>query len=94
MLGPAQDITGFEQGGINSGDYYKLYNNTKLTAAQSSCLGVHIGSSTIFAVGQADAVILAANSATGQPDLELLLILQGEACAQQNQTPPSVPPQT
>ena len=62
MLGPAQDITGFEQGGINSGDYYKLYNNTQLIGAQSSYLGVNIGSSTISAVGQADDVILAANS--------------------------------
>ena len=28
MLGPARDTTGFEQGGINSGDFYKLYNNS------------------------------------------------------------------
>ena len=62
MLGPASDITGFEQGGINSGDYYKLYNNSQLKSAQSSCLGVDMSSSTVSAVGQADDVILAANS--------------------------------
>ena len=58
MLGPAPDLTGFEQGGINSGDYYKLYNNTQLKSAQSSCLGVNIGSSTVSAIGLADDVAL------------------------------------
>ena len=62
MLGPAKDVTGFEQGGINSGDFYKLYNNSQLNCAQSSALGVDIHSSVVSAVGQADDVILAANS--------------------------------
>ena len=62
MLGPAVDGTGFEQGGINSGDFYKLYNNEQLKSAQSSCLGVDIGSSVVSAIGQADDVMLAANS--------------------------------
>ena len=62
MLGPATDVTGFEQGGVNSGDFYKLYNNEQLKSAQSSALGVNIGSSTISAIGQADDVILAADS--------------------------------
>ena len=62
MLGPARDTTGFEQGGINSGDFYKLYNNSHLKTAQSSSLGVHIGSSVVSAIGQADDVMLAANS--------------------------------
>ena len=60
MLGPAIDDTGFEQGGINSGDFYKLYNNSQIKSAQSSSLGVDIGSSTVSAVGQADDVLLAA----------------------------------
>ena len=30
-MGPAEDHTGFEQGGINSSDFYKLYNNEQLT---------------------------------------------------------------
>ena len=29
-MGPATDVTGFEQGGINSSDYYKMYNNEQL----------------------------------------------------------------
>ena len=61
MLGPAVDSTGFEQGGINSGDFYKLYNNEQLQSAQDSELGVNIGSSIVSAIGQADDVILAAN---------------------------------
>ena len=61
MLGPARDDTGFEQGGINSGDFYKLYNNEQLKNAQRSALGVDIDSSIVAAIGQADDVILAAN---------------------------------
>ena len=30
MMGPATDDTGFEQGGINSSDFYKLNNNSQL----------------------------------------------------------------
>ena len=47
MLGPAVDKTGFEQGGVNSGDFYKLYNNEQLKSAQDSELGVNIGSSMV-----------------------------------------------
>ena len=35
VLGPSRDITGFEQGGINSGDFYKLYNNEQLKQANA-----------------------------------------------------------
>ena len=62
MLSPVRDTTGFERGGINSRDFYKLYNNSQLKTAQSSSLGVHIGSSVVSAIGQADDVMLAANS--------------------------------
>ena len=46
----------------NSSDYYKLYNNEQLKSAQTSGLGVDIGSDVISAIGQADDVILAASS--------------------------------
>ena len=39
LLGPAHDKTGFEQGGINSSEFYKLYNNMQLDDAQLSGLG-------------------------------------------------------
>ena len=62
LLGAAIDDTGFEQGGINSGEFYKLYNNEQLKIAEQSKLGVDIGSSVISAVGAADDVILVSNS--------------------------------
>ena len=77
MMGPASDETGFEQGGINSSDYYKLYNNSQLNDAQSSQLGVNIESSVISAVGQADDVILLVNDLY---DLRLLVKLTENYC--------------
>ena len=64
MLGPATDDTGFEQGEINSGEFYKLYNNEQLNTADESQLGVNIGSSVVSAIGAADDVILASNDIT------------------------------
>ena len=77
MLGPALDKTGFEQGGITSGDFYKLYNNSQLKRAQSSALGVDIGSSTVSAIGQADDVLLPANTVD---ELSLLAKLTESYC--------------
>ena len=77
LLGPAVDETGFEQGGINSGDYYKLYNNEQLDTAQSSCLGVDLGSCVISAIGQADDVFLASNNLDS---LALLITLTENYC--------------
>ena len=62
VMGPAKDTTGFEQGGINSSDFYKLYNNEQLKSAQESKLGVDIESQVISGVGQADDVMLASSS--------------------------------
>ena len=76
-MGPASDITGFEQGGVNSSDYYKLYNNEQLITAQSSQLGVDIGSGVISAVGQADDVLLMSNDLYS---LQLLVRLTEEYC--------------
>ena len=78
LLGPSHDITGFEQGGINSGDFYKLYNNEQLYRAQNSCLGVDIVSSTVSAIGQADDVILVSDDIF---NLKLLVGLTLDYCA-------------
>jgi hypothetical protein len=78
-MGPAADVTGFEQGGINSSDFYKLYNNEQLTTAQSTNLGADIGSGVISAVGQADDVILLSNDIN---DLQLLVKLTEQYCQQ------------
>ena len=77
LIGPAPDITGFEQGGINSSDYYKLYNNSQLDTAQRSGLGVDMGSGIVSAIGQADDVILCANSIN---DMRLLVTLTEKYC--------------
>ena len=76
-MGPSKDTTGFEQGGVTSSDYYKLYNNEQLRSAQSSRLAVDIGSGVISAVGQADDVILAAPSPY---HLQLLVNLTEQYC--------------
>ena len=47
LLGPGKDDTGFEQGGVNSSDYYKLYNNEQLITAQNSELSVTMNSLSI-----------------------------------------------
>ena len=78
MLGPAVDKTGFEQGGVNSGDFYKLYNNEQLKSAQDSELGVNIGSSIVSAIGQADDVILVASNVN---NLKLLARLTEVYCS-------------
>ena len=78
MMGPAEDNTGFEQGGINSSDFYKLYNNEQLKSAQESKLGVDIGSGTISAIGQADDVMLAAISLHS---LQMLVSLTEQYCS-------------
>ena len=62
MMGPSNDDTGFEQGGVNSGDFYKLYNNEQLKTSQSTDLGVDIVSSVISALAQADDVMHASNT--------------------------------
>ena len=81
LLGPAHDETGFEQGAINSSDYYKLYNNEQLVTAQASSLGVDIGSSVVSAVGQADDVLLCSNSIDS---LRLLTTLTEKYCDKYN----------
>ena len=71
-MGPSYDDTGFEQGGINSGDYYKLYKKEQLTTTQKSTLGVKIKSSVISSGGLVDDVVDLANTID---DLRLLVAL-------------------
>ena len=62
LMGPIQDQCGVEQGGINSSDFYKIYNNEQLDLAQSSEFGVELGPVVISSIGQADDVALLANN--------------------------------
>ena len=58
LMGPVKDKLGVEQGGINSGEIYKLANNKELVVTQQSGLGLHIGDVHCANVGQADDVAL------------------------------------
>ena len=61
MMGPIQDECGVEQGGKNSSDFYKVYNDEQLNIAQGSGFGVPLGPVVVSAIGQADDVALIAN---------------------------------
>ena len=62
LMGPITDECGVEQGGINSSEFYKVYNNEQLNLAQSSRFGIQIGPVTISSIGQADDVALVADN--------------------------------
>ena len=62
IMGPIYDEHGLEQGGCNSSDLYKIYNNDLLNLIQKSNQGVYLGNGlTISSVGQADDVALLSN---------------------------------
>lgn len=61
LMGPIHDECGVEQGGINSSEFYKIYNNEQISNAQASGFGVELGPVTISAIGQADDVVLLSN---------------------------------
>ena len=62
LMGPISDELGVKQGGVNSGEFYKIYGKTQLQMAQDSKLGVNLAKDlTISAIGQADDTALVAN---------------------------------
>ena len=81
MMGPIEDECGVEQGGINSSDFYKVYNNEQLTLAQDSELGIPLGPVTVSAIGQADDVVLISNDLHS---LQSLLDLSLYYCSKYN----------
>ena len=60
-MGPISDELGLEQGGPNSSDHYKIYNNEQLTSAQESGFGTTISGIRVASVGQADDTALISN---------------------------------
>ena len=63
MMGPIKDELGLEQGGCNSSDNYKIYNNELLETVQKSRQGVDMGNNLVISgVGQADDVLLLSNN--------------------------------
>ena len=62
IMGPIKDEKGLEQGGGNSSELYKLYNNDQLKIAQNSGQGVDLGNCLLIsAVGLADDGVLSSN---------------------------------
>ena len=62
IMGPIVDEHGLEQGGLNSSDLYKVYNNELLEKVQKSKLGVPLSEDLVVSgVGQADDVCLLSN---------------------------------
>ena len=53
-MGPIHDQLGVEQGGPNSSEFYKIYNNEQLTVVQKSGFGSSISGIPVSAIGQAD----------------------------------------
>ena len=75
VMGPIIDEHGVEQGGVNSSEFYKLYNNELLETLQSSCQGVYMGNQlTISTVGQADDVVICSNNIYQLYNLVLLAL--------------------
>ena len=77
LFGPINDECGVEQGGKNSSDFFKVYNNAQIDLAQQSELGVVFGPITISSIGQADDVALLSND---QHALQALIDLSTYYC--------------
>ena len=60
-MGPIKDQLGLEQGGPNSSELYKIYNNEQLSSAQESDLGTSISGIKLAYGGQADDNALMSN---------------------------------
>ena len=78
LMGPILDLWGLEQGGKNSSDFFKVYNNLQITTANDSELGVVMGEGLVIsAIGQADDVALVSNDIF---QLQNLLTLSLDFC--------------
>ena len=78
LMGPIMDEHGLEQGGSNSSDLYKLYNNELLKTTQKSTLGIPLRKSLVISsVGQADDTVLTANKLS---NLSNILVLTKDYC--------------
>ena len=82
VMGPIVDDHGVEQGGVNSSEFYKIYNNELLSTLQASSQGVNMGNQlTISCVGQADDVVISSNNIY---QLHNLVLLAQDYCRKLN----------
>ena len=58
IAGPINDELGVEQGGVSSGDLFKVYNNEQFHVLQESHLGIQVHNQEVAASGQADDCVL------------------------------------
>ena len=58
LMGPIHDRRGVEQGGVNSGDQFKLANNKELIITNCAGLGLDMGETSVGSIGVADDVAL------------------------------------
>ena len=73
LMGPISDEHGLEQGGSNSSDLYKIYNNELLRNVQKSCLGIPLSESLVISgVGQADDMVMATNKLANLANILLI----------------------
>ena len=77
LMGPIEDEIGLEQGGCNSGDYYKVFARSQLDSCQRSGLGVRLFTDTVSAIGEADDTVVLSNSIHS---LHLLSQLNSQFC--------------
>ena len=78
LMGPIHDECGVEQGGPNSSEFYKIYNNEQITSAQESGFGATVGNVPIAAIGLADDTALVSHDIS---QLQHLLQLSLNYCA-------------
>ena len=57
-MGPIHDRRGVEQGGVNSGEQFQVFNTEELATTQSSGLGLDMGGVSVGSIGQADDIAL------------------------------------
>ena len=63
MMGPIHDQGGLEQGGVNSGDFYKIFGKNQLQLSQDSHLGVRLARNLVIsALAQADDTLHSSNN--------------------------------
>ena len=58
LMEPIDDKLGVEQGGVNSSDLYKIFNNEQLQEPQNIGFGISIGSIHVASIGQTDDTVL------------------------------------
>ena len=81
-MGPINDSQGLEQGGVNSSEFYKIYNNEQLTIPQetdfqSDSFGIKISDIHVASIGQADDTALVSHELH---KLKFLLLLTEQYC--------------